>query len=264
MDEQAIQAAVASLIRVRREHHALGSFPVTAEPQSMDDAYQVQDALVATLRETVVGWKIGCTSKMAQEMSSTDEPFYGRMLAATTHDTPATLEIEALFAPIVEPEIAFRLGRDLSPEGAPYEKQHVLDAVDAMYPAIEIVDCRYAQGWPITIVPTVADNGVHAAFVLGPPVPRWRTVDRTAIPIRAEVNGRFVTDGIGANALDDPLNALVWLANRCTGRGHSLKAGEFITTGNTANAPIFAKPGDAVRTTFGGLGEVWVDFSGSI
>ena len=70
-----------------------------------------------------------------------------------------------------------------------------------------------------------------------------------------------MTDGVGANALDDPLNALVWLANSCTARGHSIKAGEIVTTGNTVTAPIFAKPGNTVVATFGDLGGVQVSFA---
>ena len=73
------------------------------------------------------------------------------------------------------------------------------------------------------------------------------------------VNG--LPAAVGANALDDPVNALVWLANRCTGRGHTLRAGEVITTGNTAGKPVFARPGDDVRATFGELGEVRVIFA---
>ncbi len=261
MDKGAIETAASQLLRVRRGRKALESFSVGAEPQSVDDAYAVQERLIAALGDSSYGWKVGCTSKMAQEMSKTDEPFYGRMLMLTSFASPADLDSQVFFAPIVEPEIAFRLGRDITPENAPFDIDTILDAVDAMYPAIEIVDCRYEGGWPITILPTIADNGVHGAFVLGSEVPDWRATDRPRIPVRAEVNGAFSTDGIGGNALDDPINALVWLANRCTGRGHSLIAGEIVTTGNTANAPIFAKQGDSVTATFGALGDVTVRFA---
>ena len=109
-------------------------------------------------------------------------------------------------------------------------------------------------------MPTVADNGVHAAFVVGEEVTDWRAVNRPEIAVTAEVDGNVVTDGVGANALDDPLNALVWLANSCTSRGQSISAGEIVTTGNTVRDPIFAKPGDTVVATFGDIGSVQVSF----
>ena len=46
-------------------------------------------------------------------------------------------------------------------------------------------DQQQDGGWPIDIVPTVADNGVHACFVLGPEVPEWRDVDRPSIALSA-------------------------------------------------------------------------------
>ena len=136
----------------------------------------------------------------------------------------------------------------------------VLDAVDAMYLAIEIVDCRYAKGWPMGILPTVADNGVHAAFVIGEEVADWRTLNRPEIPVVAKIDGNVFTDGTAANVLDDPLNALVWLANSCTSRGQSIKVREIVTTGNTVRDPIFVKPGNTVVATFGDIGSVEVSF----
>ena len=257
MNDASVRLAVEGLLEVRKWHRASHDEAVA---QSLDQAYEIQSSLVKEIRGNLVGWKIGCTSKMAQEMSSTDEPFYGRMLAATTFDSPATLDFSTLFAPIVELEIAFRFGSELAPRSSPYGKDEVMDSVDAMYPAIEIVDCRYATGWPIGILPTIADNGVHAAFVIGEEVSDWQAVNRPQIPVMAEVDGKFATDGVGANALDDPMNALVWLANSCTSRGQSIGAGEIVTTGNTVRDPIFAKPGNTVVATFGDLGGVQVSF----
>jgi len=256
-----IDAAVDRLMQVRAEGKPLDEFPPGAEPPTLKDAYAVQDALVARLDRPRYGWKIGCTSKMAQEMSNTNEPFFGRLFADSSFDSPATVESATFFHPIVEPEIAFKLGRDLTADSAPFTQTKLLDAVAAMHPALEVVDSRYDGGWPMAIIPTVADNGVHGCFVLGPEVADWQSIDRTSIPLSANVNGEFVADGIGSNALNDPLNALVWLANSATRRGHVLKAGDIVTTGNICNEPIFAKPGDTVIAEFGGLGTVEITFS---
>ena len=257
MNDNSVRLAVEGLLQVRELHRASND---EVPAQSLNQAYEIQAALAQKIDGEFVGWKIGCTSKMAQEMSNTDEPFYGRMLAPTTFESPARLDYAKFFAPIVELEIAFRFGSELAPRNAPFGKNDILEAVDGMYPAIEIVDCRYATGWPIGILPTVADNGVHAAFVIGEEVANWRAVNRPKIPVMAEVDGKVVTDGVGANALDDPLNALVWLANSCTSRGQTIGAGEVVTTGNTVRDPIFAKPGDTVVATFGDIGGVQVSF----
>ena len=109
-------------------------------------------------------------------------------------------------------------------------------------------------------MPTVADNGVHAAFISGVAITDWRAIDRPAIGVRVDVDGTLAVEGIGANALDDPINGLVWLGNRCLTRGHHLKNSEIVTTGNLATAPLFATPGQHVSATFEGLGKVEVMF----
>lgn len=263
METNQIERAARALLSVRGQARGLEAFPSGCEPENKPDAYAVQDALVAALAQQACGWKVGCTSRLAQEMSNTDEPFFGRMFAATTHESPVAISMRDVMAPIVEPEIAFRLARDVVPDEPHQTVASIADAVDAIYPVIEVVDCRYAKGWPIAIEPTIADNGVHAVFAIGSggiEGDAWRAVDRSALAMQAVVNGETVTVGVGANALDDPLNGLVWLANDFRKRGRTLYAGEIITTGNTANAPIFAKAGDDVEVVFDGLGEIRMRF----
>mgnify|MGYP001299292408 CR=1 FL=1 len=260
MNPDHIAAAARGLYHTHKTRAPFGEFKSEQEPRAKSDAYAIQDALLALLGGKPIGWKVGCTNKMAQEMSNTDEPFLGRMFAETTAETPVQFSAHTFIAPIVEPEIAFRLGRDVVPGDAPHTVDSMLEAVDAMYPAIEVVDCRYARGWPITIESTISDNGVHGYFALAPPIPDWREVDRPAIAMRTFVNGELAVEGQGANALDDPINALVWLANDFAKRGSTLHKHEFVTTGNIASAPLFAKPGDEVLVQFDGLGELLMSF----
>jgi 2-keto-4-pentenoate hydratase len=260
MDKERIGAAISSLLRARDSGQGVGEFPAGSAPSSIDEAYAIQDGLVETLAREPYGWKVGCTSRLAQAMSNTDEPIFGRMFVDSTFDSPATVPMTDVMAPIVEPEIAFRLSRDLMPDEGPQTAESIVEAVDAMCAAIEVVDCRYARGWPIAIEPTIADNGVHAVFVLGTAAADWRAINRAAVRMHAVVNGEIVTEGIGANALDDPINGLVWLANRFRSRRRTLARGEVVTTGNTANAAIFAKAGDEVIIRFAELGDVELQF----
>jgi 2-keto-4-pentenoate hydratase len=45
---------------------------------------------------------------------------------------------------------------------------------------------------------------------------------------------------------------LVWLANRCRGRGAGLQAGQVVTTGSCTGM-LFASPGTAVHAEVAGL-----------
>ena len=82
----------ASFLHQHRINHS--SIPDADLEKSIIDkshAYAVQNALVEKLQThndaTPIGWKVGCTSKMTQEMSSTDEPFFGRMFKKTSYQS---------------------------------------------------------------------------------------------------------------------------------------------------------------------------------
>ena len=88
-------------------------------------------------------------------------------------------------------------------------------AVDAVYPAIEVVDSRYAQ--PFRLADSVADNAGAARVVLGPAGGRARVVDLRP-GLRVRCRGGFETAAGGA-AMGHPAAALVWLAKALRGPG---------------------------------------------
>ncbi len=247
-----------TLMAARNDKVAIESLPEM--PTDIEAAYAVQAELISRIDLPTNGWKIGCTSAMAQRASRVTEPFFGRMFAATTAASPARINLANFFNPIVEPEIAFRMARDLPASEAPFDEAAVSDAVAAIFPAIEMVDSRYSKAWKIDIRETVSDNGVHAFFVTGAEMDNWRSIDRKSVPLTVTTNDKFTADGIGSNALEDPINALVWLANGLASRGRSLAAGELVATGNICNEPVRPSAGDVVTADFGVLGKVELTF----
>ena len=201
--------------------------------KNKDDAYAVQSLVLDMMNAggfgQPIGWKVGCTSKMTQKMSGTDEPFFGKMHKQSSFNGSQMMSRRNFFAPIIEPEIAFLIGDDLIPENTPFKESDILDAIDCIMPAVEIVDCRFENGWPLAILPTIADNGVHGAFIRGNEIKEWKKVVRSKISVRVEANGEFISDGIGSNALGDPLNSVLWLANNCVKHGKHIKKGDIIS-----------------------------------
>jgi 2-keto-4-pentenoate hydratase len=74
-------------------------------------------------------------------------------------------------------------------------------------------------------------------------------------------NGEVVSTGLGSMCLDDPLNALSWLAQKAREFGEPLRAGQVILSG--ALGPMQPVPmGAVVRADISGLGVVTATFSG--
>lgn len=76
------------------------------------------------------------------------------------------------------------------------------------------------------------------------------------IPMASFRNGELMYTGCGAAVMaSNPVNSVVWLANKMNSFGTPLRAGEIILSG--AFTPVFDfRPGDHVFVRFGPLGNV--------
>ena len=260
MDRDAVQAAAEVLREARLGHARIKALPEACRPATIADGYRVQDALVALMGETVVGWKIGSTSKAAQKIVGTTGPFAARILAPNFHTSPARLSAGAFFMRALEAEFAFTLAADLPARDEAYGRDAVLAAAGTLHPAIEISDSRFAD-WSAAGAPSlIADNGNEGQVVLGAGLDDWRGLDLPGHRAAMIVNGETVAEGTGANVLDDPLEALVWLANDRRERGDGLHAGELVITGSCTGVSM-AEAGDKARADFGALGAVELEFT---
>ncbi len=247
------------LLAARRGLAPVAALPPTCRPGNDAEGYMIQTALVASVGAEPVGFKIGATSEKAQRFIGTQTPFFGEVLREGCHESPAELPAEAFTFRLIEPEFAFRLGETLPAREAPYLRDDVAAAVEALYPAIEVVTSCLSdwnqQGTPSII----ADNGVHGALVLGARCDNWRDLELETHKVVLQINGETTGEGTGANCLGHPLNALTWLVNALSAQGRDLAAGKLITTGVVTPFELL-EAGDRARADFGGLGDVIVAF----
>jgi 2-oxopent-4-enoate/cis-2-oxohex-4-enoate hydratase len=232
----------------------------TRHPEiTIDDAYAIQQRLNARrlqAGETVVGKKIGVTSKAVMNMLGVYQPDFGILLDGMLYNEGQAIEAASLIQPKAEGEIAFILKRDL--QGPGVSAADVLAATEGVMTCFEIVDSRI-RDWKIKIQDTVADNASCGVFVLGDRVVDAREVDLNTCGMVLEKNGEIVATGAGAAALGAPANAVAWLANTLGAHGIALKAGEVILSGSLA-AMVPVKAGDNLRVTIGGIGGCSVRF----
>ena len=163
---------------------------------------------------------------------------------------------------VAEPEFAFRFASALKPRRKEYPLEDVLGAVGSLHPAIEIPDSRFENFATVGEAQLIADNACAHEFILGPAAETdWRAIDLSQHKATIEAVGGEVHDGIGANVLGDPRDALLWLVQEVTGLGLTIEAGQIVTTGTCAE-PLDIEPGDEVIADFGALGDVNVSFDG--
>lgn len=238
--------------------------PITdREPDiTIEDAYAIQLGMIQLRMDndgdTIIGKKIGATSKIVQNMLDVKQPDFGHLLSGMAYNDGAEVSISnTLIQTKMEGEIAFVLKKELMGPGV--TAADVLAATDFVMPCFEICDSRI-DDWKIKIQDTVADNASAGAFLLGDNAVSPHKVDLKTCGMILEKNGQIVGTGAGAATLGHPLNAVAWLANTLGALGIPLKAGEVILSGSLANM-VPAKPGDTMRVTIGGIGGATVNFS---
>jgi 2-keto-4-pentenoate hydratase len=228
-------------------------------PKTKDEAYAIQDEIVALSGQERRGYKVGSTSVEAQRLLGTDEPGAGVLLAPYVYDSPARVGLTPAHMPAVEGEFAFQMARDLPPRASAYTLAEVEAAIESVAGAIEVVGTRFAGGLAGKgRLLTTADCGVSIALAVGPWT-RWDSRDLRAHRVTMTINGTLRGEGTGSRALGDPLNVLLWLANHQSAAGRGLRAGEIVSTGTcTGLDPIHA--GDIAQADFGELGTVEIAF----
>src|SRR6266478_7225738 len=130
-------ATGARLLAEARVHlKRMESLPDDARPPSADEAYRCQESLVALLRAhyggDIIGYKIACTNKLAQELLHVDGPFHGKMFSAHSAESPGRLRTADFFMRVMEAEFAFHMARDLPAGGGPFRRDQVADAVEGV------------------------------------------------------------------------------------------------------------------------------------
>lgn len=235
--------------------------PLTAGLPDIDvvDAYEIQ--LINIRRRvaegaTIVGHKVGLSSKAMQQMMGVDEPDYGHLLADMEVFEDVPVEAARYLYPRVEVEVGFLLADDLP--GAGCTEDDVLAATAAFAPAIELIDTRI-KDWKIGLCDTIADNASSAGFVLGPQRVSPKDVDITGIDAVLTRNGEVVAEGRSDAVLGNPVTAVAWLARKVDSFGVRLKAGDIVLPGSCTRA-IDARPGDQFVADFTGLGSVRLSF----
>jgi 2-keto-4-pentenoate hydratase len=249
------EALAASLARAQRERSPIEPLTVTAPELTVEDAYGIQLAGVATRRADgaiVRGHKVGLSSLAMQRQVGVHEPDYGHLLHDMFAFEDEVLDPDRFLQPRVEVELAFVLGRDLRGPGV--TTADAIRAVDFVLPALEIVDSRIAD-WRLRIQDTIADNASTGAVVLGGRPLRLTDFDPRSVGASLVINGETRQTGSTAAVLGNPVTALAWVANKVAAFGVVLREGDVVLPGScTRMEPIH--PGDVIRADFDRLGHV--------
>ncbi len=257
--------AAADLRQAEKTATQIGLLTLRHPEMGMDDAYAIQNAIYrAKIDEgrSVIGWKIGLTSKAMQYALKIDIPDSGILFDDMLFQNGAVVPAGRFIQPRIEAEIAFVMKAPLG--GNDVTREDVMTATDFVAPSIEILDTRIrrvdaASGKTRTVFDTISDNAANAGVVLGAQRHSVDAFDLRWVGAITSRNGEVEETGLGAGVLNDPVKSVVWLARRMAQYGQSIRPGQIILSGSFIR-PVECPNGTQIHADFGGFGSVDISF----
>jgi 2-keto-4-pentenoate hydratase len=223
--------------------------PLVTDPSQ---AYAVQDAVVRALDADAGAtamrgyWKSGGPSR-SQPLTHAALPAAGVRPAGSG---TAGLHLRR---PLIEAEVALRIGRDVTaPHAQALSQEDAAMLVDAMCVTIEVVDSRWASGRGAPALLKLADLQSHGALAVGAFVP-YAPVDWSQQRCRVMIGTAPPQDFKGTHSLADPTWLLPAWLRHATRHGATVPAGTVVTTGTWCGM-LEASAGDHVAVEFPGIG----------
>lgn len=240
VDEAARNATAISQLTV--DHPALTS----------EEGYEIQRLSIArrvARGERRIGVKMGLTSRAKMVQVGVDTAAWGRLTDAMLLEEGGELCRKNYVHPRIEPEVAFLIGRPLSGK---VSAVHAMAAVDAVAPAMEVIDSRF-ENFKFTLPDVVADNASSSGLVIGAWCDPHQDISNLGMVL--EVNGQVVQVGSSAAILGHPVRSLVMAARVVGAAGETLNPGDIVMAGGaTAAHPLTV--GEHIRNTVQNLGAV--------
>jgi 2-keto-4-pentenoate hydratase len=247
-----ICSAADLLVGAREGRVSLAGLPRELTPEHTADVQRIIDAVAARVDRPIRGWKTYTVYKPTQP------PFH-----APIYDVlPSGSEIPAGISPgrLIEPEVMFRVDRDLPASDRPYGIDEIAGAVTAVV-GFEVIGSRYRSDGDVgegSLYGAYADNIANGCIVVGDPIPGWREIAFEDVRLRVTEDERELADVVGCHPFDNPFLPVIVGVNRLR-RTSGAKAGEVIVT-NSSTSFFMVQTGAVIRAVYEQLGEVTAAF----
>ncbi|MDP6376289.1 MAG: hypothetical protein QF921_18120 [Pseudomonadales bacterium] len=238
--------------RLAGAYRARAPYPRITEIEpgmQLDAAYGVQKQLVELLsrQREIAGYKGALTAAAAQRNMGIDRPVTGVLFPLDGHDGGTNVESSAFGRLLIETELSFRLGADVT--SALADEDAAASVIAAVAPAIELANLAF-ESQPAG-ADLVAANSAFGSFIRGEEV---ILTDLDGVAVTLYRDDELLYEGVSGEVLGGQLKAVRWLVNSVLELGYPVKAGHILLTGSIGGLQP-GQPGDYVAD-FGAAGLV--------
>ncbi len=247
-----LKDATADILARSRRHDELCDLPLQLIA-SESEAYDIQAAAQDALGFERKGYAIAGSTERSQRTLGLTSPIYSEIPASSFLNNTREFRLPP-GAIGVQCEFAFTLLRPYPDAGERIDLGSARDAILACRPAIGLLGRRTRRTfWGNN--PAIADFGLHVATLCGNHVPAASLAELASIEVTTFLFRETVVSGKASSIMEDPVNAVVWIARQLAAKGRQLEPNDVVTTGScTTILQVLA--GQHVAADFGPLGQV--------
>jgi len=248
-----LDAIAQAFVTARRTATGLPDYPGTP-PESLDDAYAIQDRARTLNGGQVAGWKVGRINPPLDTQLGTNRlagPIFADSVRDGRGENPAMPVFADGFA-AGEAEFLLRIARAPDPAKTRYTMDEAADLIDAVHVGIEVASSPFPGINAFGPLFTISDFGNNYGLVVGDAIPDWRSLDFIDWPVTLLIDGEQAGAATARAMLDGPVGAARFLFESMAARGVALEAGQWISSG--AVTGVHEVPvGATVTATFNGM-----------
>lgn len=261
MDRQLTDKIAEAFVAARKAGRALDAYP-GEKPQTLAEAYEIQDRALTLWDDAVGGWKVGKIPPPRDGQLGANRligPIPEKMIFEEA-GSPIPMPVFRGGFAAAEAEFAIRIR---VPQGAalPTSDAETYDWVEEVRIGVEIASSPWAGINADGPCVTVSDHGNNNGLVLGPIVPREMWDGINDIAVETLINGESVGKASTATMLDGPFGAVRFLLNNLTERGLMDQATGWVSSGAITGVHD-VEIGQAIEARFAGVGSVGVLITG--
>lgn len=236
-------------LAARRSAGGLAGYPGDF-PETLDEAYAVQDEAIAAWGRPVVGWKVGRINPPLSGRYGADRLTGPIFAAQTDSGTIPECPVFAEGFAAGEAEFLLRIARTPPAGQGRFTLEEAADLIDSVHVGIEIASSPLGAINRLGPVAVISDFGNNNGLVVGAAIPDWRSSGFEQWEVTTLLDGAEAGSGRASAFPDGAIGAARFLFELMARRGIALRPGQWISSGAVTGVHD-ARPGQRVEARFG-------------
>ena len=237
-------------LSARRAAQALHGYPGDF-PDTLAQAYEIQDEAIAGWRKPVLGWKVGRVNPPFSEVHATDRlagPIF-TVVEAEESSAPTPMPVFPGGFAAGEAEFLLRIGEAPPAGKSTFTLEEAADLIDSVHVGIEIASSPLPTINELGPVAVISDFGNNNGLLVGPTVENWQASGFEDWTVATVIDGVEVGRGTASGFPDGAIGAARFLFELMARRGIPLRVGQWISSGAVTGVHD-ALPGQRVEARF--------------